>query len=630
MQELVRQAMQQGALGVASSLSGPPGSWIDTATLVSMCKVAGEYGGIYSTHMRTEGKGVFESVAEAIDIGRRAGVPVDIIHLKIADHELWGQMPELVASIAQARANGQDVTANVYPYRAGQNNLATIIPPWAHDGGAAAMLQRLKDPALHDRLVNEIEHGIPGSNWYDHYTATGSWEGMLLVSLSNPTYKKFEGRRMNEVIAALGGKPLDVLFRILEDNGGSVPTIYFHHDENDMRYALKQPFVSIGSDGTAIATTGPTAEGHPHPRYYGTFPRVLGRYVRDEKVLTLEDAIRKMTSANAAKIHVYDRGLLRAGMWADITVFDPATIIDNATWEQPHQYATGVRFVFVNGKLVLDGGEHTGARPGTILYGPGKLGSDNQARSDRAAAEWVIRQGGNVRIAGHNGLVRDATELPTGDITVLAVDLIGTIIDPKDLKRVGDLSEVRELLLPAPSFNPGAGSTLDANEEFASLANLHHLEKLWFSLHFLTDIHVEDKGLAHLKNLTQLRELRLVQTKVRGSSLAPFVNLRALDLGETPFRDDGMQYLRGMTHLKILSLRNTLVTDAGLKNLADLKDLESLDLYGIKVTDAGLQSLSGLTKLRALNLLGAAVTDDSAPVLARWEISRANIPQFHH
>ena len=371
MQQLVRQSMQQGALGVASSLSGPPGAWIDTETLVAMCQAAGEYGGLYSTHMRTEGKGVFESVAEAIDIGRRAGVPVDIIHLKIADHELWGRMPELVAAIAQARSNGQDVTANVYPYRAGQNNLASIIPPWAHEGGTRAMLQRLKDPALHDRLVNEIEHGIPGSNWYDHYTATGSWEGMLLVSLSNPDYKKFEGRRMNEVIQTLGGKPIDVLFKVLADNRGSVPTIYFHHDENDMRYALKQPFVSIGSDGTAIAITGPTAEGHPHPRYYGTFPRVLGRYVRDEKVVTLEDAIRKMTSANAVKIHVYDRGLLRPGMWGDVTVFDPATIIDNATWEKPHQYATGVRYVLVNGTLVMDAGEHTGSRPGTILYGPG-------------------------------------------------------------------------------------------------------------------------------------------------------------------------------------------------------------------------------------------------------------------
>jgi N-acyl-D-aspartate/D-glutamate deacylase len=372
MQALVRTAMRQGALGVASSLSGPPGSWIDTETLVAMCKVAGEYGGIYSTHMRTEGKGVFESVAEAIEIGRRAGVPVDIIHIKIADHELWGKMPELVAEIQQARANGQDVTANVYPYRAGQNNLASIIPPWAHEGGTQAMIQRLKDPSLHTRLVSEIEHGIPGSNWYDHYTATGSWEGMLLVSLSNPAYKKFEGRRMNEVAAAIGGDPVDVLFKVLEDNKGFVPTVYFHHDEKDMQYALRQPFISIGSDGTAISLDGPTAVGHPHPRYFGTFPRVLGRYVRDEKLLTLEDAIRKMTSANAAKIHIFDRGLLRPGMWADVTVFDPNQIADLATYERPQQYAVGVRYVLVNGQLVIDEGQHTGKRPGTVLYGSGK------------------------------------------------------------------------------------------------------------------------------------------------------------------------------------------------------------------------------------------------------------------
>lgn len=372
MRALVRQAMQQGALGVASSLSGPPGSWIDTNTLVAMCEVASQYGGIYSTHMRTEGQGVFESVAEAIEIGRRAHVPVDIIHLKIAEHKLWGQMPELVASIANARANGQEVQANVYPYRAGQNNLSSIIPPWAHEGGAQAMIQRLKDPGLRARLESEINNGIPGTNWYNHYTATGSWEGMLLVSFSNPKYKRFEGKRMNEVIQALGGKPIDVLFELLENNRGSVPTVYFHHSEDDMRYALRQPFVSIGSDGTAVKTEGPLARGNPHPRYYGTFPRVLGRYVREDKVISLEEAIRKMTSANASKIRIFDRGILRPGMWADVTVFDAAKIIDHATYEKPHQYSTGVEYVLVNGKLILEKGKPTGARPGTILYGQGK------------------------------------------------------------------------------------------------------------------------------------------------------------------------------------------------------------------------------------------------------------------
>ncbi|HXI42948.1 MAG TPA: D-aminoacylase [Bryobacteraceae bacterium] len=367
MRALVREAMQQGALGVSSSLSGPPGSWIDTDTLVAMCEAAAPFGGSYSTHMRTEGRGVFESVAEAIEIGRRAHVPVDIIHLKIAEHTMWGQMPELAATIARARERGQEVQANVYPYRAGQNDLASIVPPWAHEGGTEAMIRRLKDPALRTRLTTEILHGIPGSNWYDHYTATGGWDGMLLVSLTNPAYKKFEGMRMNQVIDAVGKPPLDVLFELLEANGGSVPTVYFHHSEEDMRYALRQPFVSIGSDGTAVAIDGPLAAGHPHPRYYGTFPRILGRYVREDKVLTLEEAIRKMTSANAAKIGIFDRGILRPGMMADITIFDAARVIDNATFEKPHQYATGIEFVMVNGTLVLDRGRHTGARPGAIL-----------------------------------------------------------------------------------------------------------------------------------------------------------------------------------------------------------------------------------------------------------------------
>jgi N-acyl-D-aspartate/D-glutamate deacylase len=320
--------------------------------------------------MRTEGSGVFQATAEAIEIGRRAHVPVDILHLKIADHQLWGRMPELVALIEKARAEGQQVQANIYPYRAGQNDLASIIPPWAHEGGTQAMLGRLKDPALRPRLEQEILHGIPGSDWYNHYTATGDWDGMLLVSLRNPEYRRFQGKRMSEVIRTLGKPPVDVLVELLIANGGSVSTIYFHHSEEDMRYALKQPFVSIGSDGTAVSAE--KATGHPHPRYYGTFPRVLGRYVREEKLLTLEDAVRKMTSANAAKIHLYDRGLLRPGQWADVTVFDPKTAIDKATFENPHQYAEGIEYVLVNGKLVLDRGRPTGARPGTILYGPGK------------------------------------------------------------------------------------------------------------------------------------------------------------------------------------------------------------------------------------------------------------------
>jgi N-acyl-D-amino-acid deacylase len=372
MRRLVGEAMRDGALGVASSLSGPPGVWIDTDTLVALCIVASEHGGIYSTHIRTEGTGVFNAVEEAMEIGRRANLPVDIIHLKIADRAMWGRMPELVALIAAARARGQSVEANVYPYRAGQNDLASIIPPWAHEGGAAAMIQRLRDPALRPRLERDIlGHGSLG-DWYNHYTATGSWEGMLLVTLQNPKYRQYEGKRMSEVIRVMGQPPLDVLFELLAENGGSVGTVFFHHSEDDMRHALSQSFVSVGSDGRAESNDGPLAAGHPHPRYYGTFPRVLGRYVRDERVLTLEEAIRKMTSANAAKVRAFDRGLLRPGLWADVTIFDAERIVDRATFEDPHQYATGVEFVIVNGVVVLDRGVHTHERPGRIVYGPGR------------------------------------------------------------------------------------------------------------------------------------------------------------------------------------------------------------------------------------------------------------------
>jgi N-acyl-D-amino-acid deacylase len=619
MQELVRTAMRQGALGVASSLSGPPGAWIDTPTLIAMCSVAGEYGGIYSTHMRTEGQGVFESVAEALEIGRKAKVPVDIIHLKIADHKLWGRMPELIATIRQARANGQQVEAHVYPYRAGQNNLSSIVPPWAHEGGRKAMLERLKDPKLAPKIKEQIKNGIPGSNWYNHYTATGSWEGMLLVSLSNPEYKKFEGKRMSDVIAALGGDPIDVLFRVLEANNMSVPTVYFHHSEEDMRYALQQPFVSIGSDGTAIKAEGPLARGNPHPRYYGTFPRVLGRYVRDEKVITLEEAIRKMTSANAAKIGIYDRGVIRSGVWADIAVFNPNTVIDNATFEKPHQYATGIEYVVVNGEVVLERGKHTNARPGKILYGAGKdRGAAQTAHvNDRGAAQWVIRNGGTVRLADQTRLIRDVADLPEGDFQLEAVDLVGTIINPTELKQLSGLTRLKELFLPGPIFNPGAGSRLDANDELKALAGLHSLEKLHLSLHFLTNINVQDKGLAHLKGLENLRELRLTQSRVKGPGLAPFTKLHKLDLNYSTFTDEGMQYLASMKELTHLSLRDTLVSDAGLRHLAGLQALVALDLYGVRVTDDGVRQLAALKRLENLNLLGASITDSALEELAK-------------
>ncbi|MCB1022609.1 MAG: D-aminoacylase, partial [Acidobacteria bacterium] len=364
----VARAMQEGAMGLSTSLLMPPSSLITTEQLVELAKVASSYGGIYSTHIRDEGAGVFRSIEEAINVGKGAKIRVDIIHMKIADQEFWGQMKEVIAMIDRARREGYDIRAHVYPYTAGQNNLRAIIPPWAHDGGNEKMLERLRDPEMRKRMKKDILNGLPG--WYNHYLAVGGdWSRMLLVSLKDPKNKPFVGKRMSELIAARGGDPVEVLFDVLLEENGSVSTVYFHHEESDMLYALKQPYTSVGSDGAAISPEGPSGGNNPHPRWYGTFPRVLGRYVREQKALTLEEAVRKITSMNAEKINIFDRGYLREGYRADVTLFNPDTVIDKATFENPHQYPEGIPYVIVNGKLVLDNGTHTGELPGVVIRG---------------------------------------------------------------------------------------------------------------------------------------------------------------------------------------------------------------------------------------------------------------------
>jgi N-acyl-D-aspartate/D-glutamate deacylase len=345
----------------------PPGSLATTDDIVEQCKVVGKHKGIFSSHIRHEGTGVLDAVKEAIAIGERAGVPVDIIHIKIADQKYWGRMNEVVALIEAARKRGVNVQANIYPYTRGSNNLASIIPPWAHEGGATQMLARLKEPKDRERLKKDIKEGLPG--WYNHYTAVGGdWARMLVAGKGT-----YEGLTMDRVIAARSkGKepppdPFDVLFDVLLEEGGSVPTVYEHHTEKDMNLALVQPWCSIGSDGSAYAVDGPLRRGNPHPRNFGTFPRVLGVYVRDRGLLRLEDAIRKMTSLNADKLGITDRGLLRAGNYADITVFDADTIIDKSTYLQPFQYSTGIEHVIVNGQVVLENGKHTGAKSGRAV-----------------------------------------------------------------------------------------------------------------------------------------------------------------------------------------------------------------------------------------------------------------------
>ena len=367
MKGLVAEAMNDGAFGLSTALMMPPSSLATTDDLIELCKVVREHGGIYSTHMRDEGLGVFDSVEEAIRIGERAGVPVDILHLKIADEKYWGRMKEVVALIEDARRRGVNLQANVYPYTRGNNDLASIIPPWAHEGGRAELLARLRDPQQRKRLKHDIRNGVPG--WYNHYTAVGGDWRRMLISADNP----YKGLTMDRVIALKSdGKsptpdPLDVLFDLLIEQNGSVSTVYAHHTEEDMNFALSQLWCSIGSDGSALATEGPLRRGNPHPRSFGTFPRVLGVYVRERGLLRLEDAVRKMTSLNAAKIGIRDRGLLQAGLFADITVFDESRIIDRSTYAEPFQYSEGVEYVIVNGQVVVDKGRHTGARPGRAL-----------------------------------------------------------------------------------------------------------------------------------------------------------------------------------------------------------------------------------------------------------------------
>jgi N-acyl-D-aspartate/D-glutamate deacylase len=367
MKAVVDEAMKDGAFGLSSMLAMPPGSLATTEDIVALCKVVARHGGIYSSHIRNEGTGVFEAVKEAIAVGEGAGVAVDIIHLKIADQKFWGRMNEVVALIEDARKRGVNVQANVYPYTRGNNNLASIIPPWAHEAGTRQMLARLKDSQQRTRMKKDIRDGLPG--WYNHYTAVGGDWGRMLVSGKG----RYEGLTMDRILAIRSkGKdpapdPLDDLFDLLVEEGGSIPTIYAHHTEKDMNLALVQPWCSIGSDGSAYATEGPLRRGNPHPRNFGTFPRALGVYVRQLGLLRLEDAVRKLTSLNATKLGIHDRGLLRPGNWADLVLFDPERVIDRATYTNPFQYNDGIEYVIVNGQIVLDRGKHTGARPGRAL-----------------------------------------------------------------------------------------------------------------------------------------------------------------------------------------------------------------------------------------------------------------------
>ncbi|HKB07349.1 MAG TPA: D-aminoacylase [Candidatus Polarisedimenticolia bacterium] len=369
MKRHVARAMEAGAFGVSSSLIYPPASFSDTHELVELAKVAASYGGIYASHIRNEAEGIIPALKEAETIGEQAEIPVEIWHLKCAGRKNWGRMQEILATIESARARGIDMTADIYPYPASSTGLAASLPPTASEGGVAALVARLKDPAQRERIREEVEH--PSGGWESLFHNVGGPEGVLVVGVRTQANKPYQGKRLSEIAKMRGKDAIETMFDLLVEESGSVDCVYFAMSEEDVRTAMAAPWVAFNCDNAGVSPEGVLGASNCHPRAYGTFPRVLGRYVRDESILRLEDAVRKMTSLPAQKIGLRDRGLLRPGMYADITVFDPAKVIDRATFDAPHQFSEGIVEVFVNGIAVVDQGKVTGRLPGRILRGPG-------------------------------------------------------------------------------------------------------------------------------------------------------------------------------------------------------------------------------------------------------------------
>ncbi len=369
MEELVDQAMRDGAIGLSSGLIYPPDLFAETSELITLARVAARSGGIYTSHIRGEGSHWKKSVDEAIEISQKAGLPAHILHFKIDGHANWGQMAAQVREVQAARDRGVDITADQYPYIAAMTGLEMCIPPKFLEGTSEDVVKRLKDPKVRQQIRQAIATGLPG--WEDNEVkSVGGWHGVLVASLQKPENKKYEGKRMDEVAKMMGRDPVDALLDLLVSEGGSAEAIYFSMSEADVELAMKQTWVGIGSDGSAVAPEM-AFMGKPHPRFYGTFPRVLGVYVRAKHVLTLPDAVRKMTSLSAAITGLSDRGLLRPGMAADLTLFDPQTVRDQATFENPLQYPRDIPYVIVNGVVVIDQDQHTGAKPGRVLRGRG-------------------------------------------------------------------------------------------------------------------------------------------------------------------------------------------------------------------------------------------------------------------
>jgi N-acyl-D-amino-acid deacylase len=368
MKALVREAMKDGAVGVSTALEYAPAPYAKTDELIALAAEAGKFGGIYATHMRNESVSVLEAIDEAQRIGREAHVPVEIWHIKVAGKNNWGRMPEVVAKINAARAAGADVTADTYAYTAWGNDFSAFVPAWAHEGGTAKLVERLKDPATRERIRKDML--TPSKDWDNEWQEIPGPEAVMIGVVQNPKLLPLQGKRLSEIAKLWNKDPMDALFDFLIEDPASDVAV-FGMSQPDVTLALQQPWVAIDNDSSGTSPEGMLGQEHPHPRAYGTFPRILRKYVREDKALTLEDAIRKFTALPAQRMRFTDRGVLKAGMWADAVVFDPATVRDVATFDNPNQLSEGMEYVLVNGVPVIDQGKMTGAHPGKVLRGAG-------------------------------------------------------------------------------------------------------------------------------------------------------------------------------------------------------------------------------------------------------------------
>jgi len=373
MRALVRQAMEEGALGIGSSLIYAPAFYAQTDELIELSKVAAEYDGMYISHMRSEGNALLESIDELLTIAREAGIRSEIYHLKAAGEANWDKLDTAISKIEAARTQGLEITADMYNYTAGSTGLDAAMPPWVQEGGYDAWAERLQDPAIRERMRHEIT--TPTNEWENLMLAAGS-EGTLLVEFKNPALREYTGQTLADVAEQRGTSIPDTIMDLVIEDGSRVQVVYFLMSEENIKQQLKLPWVSFSSDAGSMAPEGVFLNNSTHPRAYGNFARLLGKYVRDEKVISLEEAIRKLTSFPASNLRIQGRGQLSPGYFADIVVFDPTAIQDHATYEEPHQYATGMHHVWVNGTRVLADGNHTGAMPGRVVRGPGWTGSE--------------------------------------------------------------------------------------------------------------------------------------------------------------------------------------------------------------------------------------------------------------